>query len=243
LKNLTLHYMDPSLEGDLVSRRKLSSLDPGSFSSILILADESANGANIADADSRNLTTLLLLRDIMMKTNGCKPVTKHSRWPSLEMIQTVSRQADTVIISEILDSRTKNLIQELSISEFVMSNELVSMVLAMVAESAAVNKILKELCGGDGNELYVYSIEKYMHKGEKLSFFELMARARGCDEILIGLKYRDARGLVLNPPNKSKKAVSPKSVESAVVIGMVRQGTSTPRPSHKARVDFAQAQD
>eukprot|EP00803_Ostreobium_quekettii_P011333 evm.model.scf_769.2 EVM.evm.TU.scf_769.2 scf_769:22581-30531(-) len=240
LKNLTLHYMDPSLEGDLVSRKKLSSLDPGSFSSILILADESANGANIADADSRNLTTLLLLRDIMMKTNGCKPAPKHSRWPSLEMIQTVSRQAGTVIISEILDSRTKNLIQELSISEFVMSNELVSMVLAMVAESAAVNKILKELCGGDGNELYVYSIEKYMHKGEKLSFFELMARARGCDEILIGLKYRDARGLVLNPPEKSKKAVSPKSVESAVVIGMLRQGTNTSQPSHQARMDFDQ---
>lgn len=53
--------------GDLVTRKKLENLDPSSFSSILILADESATGQFIADADSRNLATLLLLRDIMVK--------------------------------------------------------------------------------------------------------------------------------------------------------------------------------
>ena len=50
-----------------------------------------------------------------------------------------------VIVSEILDSRTRNLINELHISEYVMSNELVSKALAMVSESTSVNHILKEL--------------------------------------------------------------------------------------------------
>lgn len=75
LKKLVLHYQEENLYGDLVSRKKLESLDPGSFSSILILADESASGANIADADSRNLTTLLLLRDIMMQKLSSSQVT------------------------------------------------------------------------------------------------------------------------------------------------------------------------
>lgn len=69
LKNLNLFYQDEKLKGDLVTRKKLENLDPASFSSILILADESATGNFIADADSRNLATLLLLRDIMVKSN------------------------------------------------------------------------------------------------------------------------------------------------------------------------------
>jgi hypothetical protein len=50
-----------------------------------------------------------------------------------------------IVISEILDSRTRNLISELNISEYVMSNEIISMALAMVSENASVNQILKEL--------------------------------------------------------------------------------------------------
>lgn len=60
------------MEGELVSRKRLEELAPEQFSSILILADESAtfatagsvdDGANAsADSDSRNLATLLLLR-------------------------------------------------------------------------------------------------------------------------------------------------------------------------------------
>ena len=41
-------------------------------------------------------------------------------------------------------------------SEFVLSNELVSMALAMVAENPEVNDILSELFTPDGNELYVH---------------------------------------------------------------------------------------
>lgn len=46
-----------------------------------------------------------------------------------------------------------------------MSNELVSMVLAMVSESAEVNTVLKELFTDVGNELYVYPAEKYIGQG------------------------------------------------------------------------------
>lgn len=51
----------------------------------------------------------------------------------------------SIIISEILDSRTKNLVSVSKISDYVLSNELVSMALAMVAEEKQINRVLEEL--------------------------------------------------------------------------------------------------
>ncbi|URE18032.1 60S ribosomal protein [Musa troglodytarum] len=51
----------------------------------------------------------------------------------------------SVIISEILDPRTKNLLSVSKISDYVLSNELVSMALAMVAEDRQINDVLEEL--------------------------------------------------------------------------------------------------
>lgn len=158
--------------GDLVTRKKLSNLDPSSFSSILILADESATGVDIADADSRSLASLLLLTDLMKEQEDESELSEtkvkedgHVRNSSLKALQEVSCKRSTIIISEILDSRTRNLIQDLNISEFVMSNELVSMALAMVSESADVNVVLGELFSENGNELYCMPVHKYMQQG------------------------------------------------------------------------------
>ena len=53
-------------------------------------------------------------------------------------------------------------VQGMRVSEFVMSNELVSMTLAMVSESREVNTILKELFTPEGNELYVHPAARYL---------------------------------------------------------------------------------
>lgn len=50
----------------------------------------------------------------------------------------------SIIISEILDSRTRNLVSVSKISDYVLSNELVSMALAMVAEDKQINRVLEE---------------------------------------------------------------------------------------------------
>ena len=56
------------------------------------------------------------------------------------------------LISEILDSRTKDLVEKNQISGYVMSNALVSAALAMISESREVNDILTELLSAKGNE-------------------------------------------------------------------------------------------
>ena len=52
--------------------------------------------------------------------------------------------------------------QELHIGEFVLSNELVSMTLAMVSENRDVNTLLRELFTPAGNELYVLPAARYL---------------------------------------------------------------------------------
>lgn len=66
-----------------------------------------------------------------------------------------NRGKHSALLSEILDSRTKNVISLALASDFVLSNELISMAIAMVSEQREVNCILKELFSGKGNELYV----------------------------------------------------------------------------------------
>lgn len=65
----------------------------------------------------------------------------HSSWIS-EMQQASDR---SIIISEILDSRTRNLVSVSRISDYVLSNELISMALASVAEDKQINRVLEEL--------------------------------------------------------------------------------------------------
>lgn len=255
LLNLTLKYQDAALQGDPVDRHSLEQLRPEGFSSILILADDTEHwvdkselgrGESIADADSRCLASLLLLRDIQSsrmhygsntrqsvlmpmaqtaqrtwfessnKLTGKPAETGSSSW-SDNLMGAVQR---TVIISEILDSRTRHLIQGMRLSEFVMSNELVSMTLAMVSESREVNTILKELFTPEGNELYIHPASRYVRVGENLNFYEMMIRGRVKREIVIGYKNFDMAKPIVNPKNKHARNLNVDDTAAFVVLAL-----------------------
>ncbi|XVF84270.1 hypothetical protein PTKIN_Ptkin17bG0019700 [Pterospermum kingtungense] len=205
LVNITL----VNREGNAVIRRHLESLPLESFDSILILADESVEDSAI-QADSRSLATLLLIRDIQAKrlpyreamvTRGHRGSFSQGSWIG-EMQQASDR---SVIISEILDPRTKNLLSMSKISDYVLSNELVSMALAMVAEDRQINDVLEELFAEEGNELHIRPADLYLHEGEELSFYEILLRARQRREIVIGYRFANAERAVINPPAKNER--------------------------------------
>ena len=129
-----------------------------------------------------------------------------------------------------------------------MSNQLLSKVIAMAAENAAVGPLLEELFSGKGVEIYVRRAPTrapasshralftpappqrpvprplhtcasptagatqvrdalfYAYPSEKLSFWEVCARARTFSHTAIGYRRSDG-GVVLNPPNKATKMV------------------------------------
>ncbi|KAL1801823.1 hypothetical protein ACET3Z_030470 [Daucus carota] len=205
LVNITL----VNREGNAVIRRHLESLPLESFNSILILADESVEDSAI-QADSRSLATLLLIRDIQAKRlpyreNKVSHVHRDSFSQGSWMGEMQQASDKSVIISEILDPRTKNLLSMSKISDYVLSNELVSMALAMVAEDRQINDVLEELFAEEGNEMHIRQAELYLHEGEELSFFEVLLRARQRREIVIGFRTANAERAVINPPNKMEK--------------------------------------
>ncbi|XP_057816325.2 probable ion channel POLLUX [Cryptomeria japonica] len=202
LENITLVHR----KGNAVIRRHLESLPLETFDSILILADESLEGS-VVHSDSRSLATLLLIRDIQSKrlpyrepkvTQLRQAGYSHSSW-----IREMQQASDkSIIISEILDSRTRNLVSVSKISDYVLSNELVSMALAMVAEDKQINRVLEELFAEEGNELYIRPAEFYIYDQEELNFYEIMLRGRQRKEVVIGYRLASAERAVINPPDK-----------------------------------------
>ncbi|KDP42433.1 hypothetical protein JCGZ_00230 [Jatropha curcas] len=194
--------------GNAVIRRHLESLPLETFDSILILADESLEDS-VVHSDSRSLATLLLIRDIQSKRLPYRDTKSaslrlsgfsHSSW-----IREMQQASDkSIIISEILDSRTRNLVSVSRISDYVLSNELVSMALAMVAEDKQINRVLEELFAEEGNEMCIKPAEFYLFDQEELCFYEIMIRGRQRHEIVIGYRLANAERAIINPAEKSK---------------------------------------
>ncbi|CAN1804588.1 Probable ion channel SYM8 [Linum perenne] len=194
-------------EGNAVIRRHLESLPLETFDSILILADESLEDS-IVQSDSRSLATLLLIRDIQSKRLPYKDKKSrsfrlsgfsHSSW-----IREMQQASDkSIIISEILDSRTRNLVSVSRISDYVLSNELVSMALAMVAEDKQINRVLEELFAEEGNEMCIKPAEFYLYDQEEICFYDIMLRGRQRQEIVIGYRLANTERAIMNPQGKS----------------------------------------
>ena len=116
-------------------------------------------------------------------------------------------------------------------SDYVLSNDTVSKVLAMVAESRQVKTVLKELLGSQGCDILVYPPSRFcnLDKCVEYSFWDLFQRARMRGEILIGWIHSES-GLVLNPKGveRSTKLVWG-SDDRFVVLSRSRKGSSRTR--------------
>ncbi|KAI9997733.1 hypothetical protein PInf_001664 [Phytophthora infestans] len=190
LKNLKIvHHL-----GNTAIRRQLEKLPWTSFTSIMILSDQSRE-TDIMHSDSHSLASLLLIRDLqgqsLRANSGSEAVPNYCK-----------------CISEILDPRTQRTISTsatiLKLSEFIQSNELVSCILAMISESRDVRVILDELLGPQGAYFEVESSTRYCEVFEKVSFWQLAKRAMTRGDILCGYQVRGAEETVLNPEGKDQ---------------------------------------
>lgn len=179
--------------GNTAIRRHVDRLPLQSFTSMMILADQSRE-TDIMHSDSHSLASLLLIRDLQAKTT--------STGRALDWTK------ECKCISEILDPRTQRTISTsstiLRLSEFIQSNELISCILAMIAESRDVRVILDELLGSQGSYFEVESSMRYCLPAETVSFWQLAKRAMQHGEVLCGYQTRDDNDeTVLNPPDKA----------------------------------------
>ena len=134
----------------------------------------------------------------------------------------ITTAADLPVVVEILDARTQRTVADSGgvslhmLSEFMQSNELVSKILAMVSEDAAIKHILDQLLGGTGTQFAVTPSELYVSPDAAVSFEELAQHCsvkRRC--VLCGYIVPAVRGVaggpatpplcVMNPPDKTAR--------------------------------------
>lgn len=170
LKNLKLKYV----EGDPTLPEALKRVSSPDFVCAMVVADTRLPGD---ESDARTVITVLLLRQLFVQYGDKKPR----------------------IISEILDPRTKDLIERDYGADFVVSSEMTSMLLTQVSERRDLNAVFADLFDSDGNEVYLKRAECYATLGTATPWLVVQKVARTRGEVAIGHLKGQANPLI-NPP-------------------------------------------
>ncbi len=159
------------LRKDCLNIDDLMSVKPFEYDNIIILAGNSNDGDDIdaARVDSENIVALLLLRRIF------------SQYPS--------ESKNTKLITEILDSQNDALVARAGVQDVIISNRLVSMIMAQIAESRDIEKVYDDIFQEDGSEIYLKPAYLYFDAlPMELTFADMMAMAKKRGEVCIGVK-------------------------------------------------------
>jgi len=157
-------------EVDIDLGEELKNLKPWEFDSISILA---SRGKNAEEIDANTLTTLLEIRQIFQ-----------------DYTAQTGEEVNTDLIAEIIKSEDTDLIVKAGVKDCLLSNQLVSKILAQVSQETDVMLIFDELFSARGSELNIKPISLYFPPEyfSKLTFADCVLAAQSRDELCIGVK-------------------------------------------------------
>ncbi len=163
---------------DITSRKALEELDVPSYDHVLVLGYSDILAPQ--PTDTRTLVTLLHLRKIA---------------------ETTGRRVQ--VVSEMVDVRNRELAEVTRADDFVVSNKLVSLMLAQASENDSLTAIFDDLLDEEGSELYMRPASDYVALGEPVTFYTVSEAARQRGEVAIGYHRprpeAAANGIVINP--------------------------------------------
>jgi voltage-gated potassium channel Kch len=164
-------------EGDTRDRGVLESLDITAYSNVIVLADDQLEPLA---ADSRVLVTLLHLRDMLAR-----------------------RGRNVQIVSEMRDDRDRALAQLTRADDFVVSEQLVSLLMTQISENRHLRAVFADLFDAEGSEIYIRHASYYVRASQGMSFATVVESARRRGEVAIGYRIAEPPdgedGMVLNP--------------------------------------------
>lgn len=177
LQNLRLVVM----QGDATDRGLLDALKIDDYNHVIVLAYLERG---VQQADALTLVTLLHLRDIF----------HHDQTPFS-------------IVSEMLDLRNRELAQVTRVDDFIVSEQLISLMMAQFAENADLYAVFADIFDPHGAEIYLKPVELYVEKGRPVNFYTVVEAARRRGETAIGYRIQadanhpdKAFGVRTNPP-------------------------------------------
>jgi len=170
-------------EGDPTDRATLDRLEIPTFDHIVLLSEHPDDDER---TDARSLVTLLHLRDIREQSD--------SRFS---------------IVSEMQDVRNRALAEITRADDFIIGDQLVSLLLTQISENKALNAVFTDLFDPEGCELYLKPVEHYVRLDRELTFATLVEAARRRGEIAIGYRQPPAdrsggHGVVTNPAKSQR---------------------------------------
>lgn len=158
----------------------LNGLNLGQFDHVLVLGYSDDLPAQTAD--THTLVTLLQLRHIA-DTQGL----------SLN------------VVSEMIDVRNRKLAEVTRADDFVVSNKLVSLMLAQASENEHITAIFDDLLDAEGSEIHTKPITDFVLPGSSVDFVTLTHAARMVGYVAIGYALADG-SVRVNPPKSEKRS-------------------------------------
>lgn len=198
-----LHLKVQHLVGDFTNRHILEQVNTERYPTVMVLGDASdSHGMDESEAaDTRAIIALLLLRDFRHRAG-------------------VHGQE---VCSEILDPRNRDLAATTEINDIVISNEMVSMVLAQVTHEPRVRPVLEDLFQSEGSEIYLKDLARYVPPGQPTTFEYLMLAAKARGEVAFGVQIHvndpaQRYGIHLNPFKFRHMQITPKPGDRLIVL-------------------------
>ncbi len=151
--------------GDTTDRALLEKLKAADYDHIIVL---SYAGLDVQAADAKTLVTLLHLRDIAEKD-----------------------ETPFSIVSEMLDLRNRQLAEAARVDDFIVSEHLISLMMAQLSENAELFAVFADIFDPEGSEIYLRSVGDYVETGKPVNFYTVVEAARRAGQLAFG--YRLAR--------------------------------------------------
>lgn len=194
-QHLTVRFQ----QGNTTRRAVLDNLNIPTYHHVIVLSY--FDSLELQKADSCTLITLLHLRDIEQKVG----------------------QAFSVV-SEMLDMHNRELAEVTQADDFIVSDNLISLLLAQLCENKHLAAVFEDLFDADGAEIYLKPAENYIALNQPITFYTLLEAAKQRGEIAIGYHQaefcrdkQNAYGVKINP--RKSEAFTLKAGDRVIVLG------------------------
>jgi ion channel POLLUX/CASTOR len=155
--------------GNPTDRPTLEKLAVGGYHYVVILSPADAPDVQIADAST--ILSLLHLRDIAKATGEAYS-----------------------IVSEILDTRNRDLAEVTSADDVIVSERLVALALAQIAENEHVLSVFAELLTPGGADIRLKPVADYVRCDGPVNFYTVVESARRRGQTAIGYRLLSEAG-------------------------------------------------
>ncbi|MBK6527578.1 MAG: NAD-binding protein [Crocinitomicaceae bacterium] len=186
LKRQTLHFQ----EGDINDRKTLVDMKTETYDHIILL---SYTHIDVQESDAKTLICLLHLRNLSEEHNK-----------------------DYAIVSEMLDIQNRELGVVAKADDFIVSDNLISLMLSQLSENKELKKVYDVLFEAEGSEIYLKPVSRYVKTGVPMNFYTVAESAAQLNETAFGYRIssqaqqsENAFGVYMNPDKSKMVTFSP----------------------------------